>query len=82
MAKNEDYVGKVMSHPQLGVVSVDGITENTRVYVEVTCLDRGKGWNEIKQAYTGVKNSVGWYRGENREFGTKHTVHINDLTKK
>lgn len=79
MKESEKYVGKVLKHPDLGNVTVDSTHEGSRVLVDVSVIDRGKGWNEIKQTYTGHKNSVGWMRGENRQFGHKDVVHINTL---
>lgn len=68
-----------MKHDDLGKVTVDSVEPKSRTLLNVTCIDRGKGWNEISQSYTGVKTSVGWYRGENREFNSKHLVHYNKL---
>jgi len=79
MKENEKLVGKIKKHQVLGKVCVDRVHAQTRTKVEVTVLDRGKGYNEIKETYTGVKVKKGWYRGENREYGTKHVVHINEL---
>lgn len=81
MARNEQFVGKIYTHKTLGKVSIESTVPKSRTKVVATCLERGVGWNEIKQSYTGVRNSVGWYRGENRDFGTKHEVHIDDLKK-
>lgn len=80
MKENEKFVGKIKSHPVLGKVSVNRVHAETRTKVEVTCLDRGKGWCEITEKYKGVKCKSGWFRGENKGFGTKHVVHINELT--
>ena len=84
----DKYVGKVFSHPQHGKVTVDSKVANSRTLVEVTVIDRGAGWNEIKQRYVGVKTSgvdhngkrfVNWHRGENKQFGFKDVVHYNTL---
>lgn len=79
MKENEKYVGKVKKHHSLGTVCVDKVHGNTRTKVEVTVLERGEGYDEIKDTYTGVKVKRGWYRGENREYGTRHVVHISEL---
>jgi len=67
---------------------VDSKVDNSRTLVEVTCIDRGKGWNGITQNYKGVKShgvdhegkkTSGWERGENKQFGFKDIVHIKTL---
>ena len=80
MSPARQLVGKVRTHSQLGKVTVNKVHEGSRVFVDVTVIDRGKGWNKERQAYTGHTNSVGWMRGENREFGNKDTVHIKTLS--
>ena len=84
----DSYIGKVFNHPQLGKVTADSKLANSRTLIEVTCIDRGAGWNEIKERYTGVKTSgvdhkgkrtSSWCRGENRQFGCKDVVHYNTL---
>jgi len=75
--KTKKYVGKTFTHPDLGLIIVDSIA--SRVKVNITCIDRGKGWNEIKQRHTGCKNSVGWMRGENKQYLHTDIVHINSL---
>lgn len=77
MKASQKYLNKTFTHPELGTIIVDSI--NSRVRVNITCIDRGKGWNEREQRYTGYKNSVGWMRGENRQYLAKDTVHINTL---
>lgn len=79
MKENEKFIGKIKRHPTFGKVSVDRVHGKTRTKVEITCLERGEGWNEIKEKYVGVKTKSGWRRGQNREYGTKHIVHINEL---
>lgn len=78
MKESQKFVGKTFNHPHYGVVIVDSI--DGRVRVNITCIDKGRGWDEIKQRYTGYKNSVGWMRGENKQYLDKDTVHINTLT--
>jgi hypothetical protein len=79
MKESEKYVGKVYVHKTLGKVTVDNIHESSRVLVDVTSVDRGEGWDEIRQTYKGVKRTNGWFRGENKQFGHKDVVHINEL---
>lgn len=86
--RTDNYIGKVLNHPQLGKVTVDSKVANSRTMVEVTVIDRGEGWNELKQRYTGVtkhgvdfkgRKTTSWQRGENKQFGHKDIVHINTL---
>lgn len=79
MKQSEKLIGKTCTHPNLKLVTVDGVHENSRVLVDVTVIDRGKGYNDIKQRYTGIRISTGWYRGENRDFGNKDFVHHHSL---
>ena len=79
MKTNKDYIGKEFAHSRLKKVLVTSAIEGTRVFVDVQCIDKGAGWNETKKRYTGHKNTAGWMRGENREFGTSHRVNINEL---
>ena len=79
MKASEKLIGKIKRHDTLGKVSVDSVHKSSRVLVEVTCIDRGKGYNEITGTYKGVKIRTGWYRGENRDFGHKDIAHINQL---
>lgn len=74
-----DSIGKTFLHDSLGKVEVMAVEEKSRTKVIVKVLDRGKGWNEEKQKYTGVRISTGWYRGENRQFGNVDVVHIKTL---
>ena len=76
----KDYLNKQFMQDDLGLVEVISIAPKSRTMVAVKVLDRGKGWNEAKQRYTGVRISTGWYRGENREYENVDTVHINTLT--
>lgn len=80
MKQSEKYVGKEMLHPDLGKVKVLSIVKHSRVKVNVQVIDKGRGFNEVKDRYTGVRIKTGWYRGENREYGHEDEVHIKDLT--
>tara|TARA_R110000851_G_scaffold330328_2_gene503049 strand:- start:434 stop:697 length:264 start_codon:yes stop_codon:yes gene_type:complete len=75
----KESVGKTFAHHNLGTVKVFRVEENSRTKVEVAILDRGKGYDPIKRRYKGYNNSVGWMRGENREFGKMDVVHIKTL---
>lgn len=76
--------GKLVNHIHLGKCIVTGIPNGSRVKVEIECIDRGPGWNEETETYTGTtrwfKDHVSWSRGENRQFGDTDVVHKNSLT--
>lgn len=76
----DKYVGKKFTHKDLGKVRVDSKVERSRTQLNVTILERGKGWDERTKSYKGHKNSVGWMRGENREYLSKDIVHKKDLS--
>jgi len=76
----KDYLNKRYMHNDLGLIEVISVAPKSRTKVAVKILDRGKGWDENKQRYKGVRISTGWYRGENREYGNVDIVHINTLT--
>lgn len=75
----KEYLGKEFVHDSLGKVEVMAVEDNSRTKVIVKVIDRGKGWDETKRKYIGVKVSTGWYRGENRQFGNVDVVHIKTL---
>lgn len=89
MKANESVLHKEMIHSTLGKVFVEKAVENSRTKVVVTVLDRGKGWDDLRQSYKGVrtvtKNLFGhtesqtWSRGENYTHGQTDEVHINSL---
>lgn len=74
-----DIIGKKFTHDDLGNVEVVGVVDNSRTKVLVSILDKGKGYNEKTGTYKGYKNSVGWMRGENREYGNVDEVHFKTL---
>jgi hypothetical protein len=79
LKESEKLVGKVKTHATLGKVTVDSINNGSRVMVNITVIDRGKGYDEVSGTYKGVRIRTGWYRGENRQFGHKDTAHIKEL---
>lgn len=79
MKESDKLVGKVKNHTTLGKVTVDSIHNDSRVMVNITVIDRGRGYDEISGSYKGVRIRTGWYRGENRQFGHKDVIHIKEL---
>ena len=73
-------IGKRFTHDDLGNVEVVDVVEKSRTKVLVSILDKGKGYNERTNTYKGHTNSVGWMRGENREYANVDEVHIKTLT--
>lgn len=80
MKQSTKFIGKEYNHTTGGKIIVDSVYKNSSVLVNVTFLERGKGWNEKTQSFTGHKNSIGWMRGENRDYLKKDIVHIKTLS--
>ena len=76
----QKLIGKEAHHNILGRVLITGVPQNTRTRVNVQVIDRGPGWDEIKQRYTGVRFPGGWSRGQNYQYGDTHTVRIENLS--
>lgn len=90
MSKVADFVGKIAVHKYYGLVSVDSAPPRSKAMVNISVTQRGKGWNEEKEAYERYKDLTIWHVDGSRTlrwrythqdlFGTKDTVHINSLT--
>ena len=74
------HIGKTFLHQTMVQVFVDSVVQGSRTQLNVTVTDKGKGWDEQSQSYKGHTNSVGWMRGENKDFGNKDICHKNELT--
>lgn len=76
-------INTVMKHDKLGNVLILSKKPNSRTIYNVEQIDRGAGWDDEKQIYTGhsakFKTGVKWARGENKEFGKLQDVHIKEL---
>lgn len=81
MSQLDKLIDKYFKHKDLGEVKVLSKVEKSRTKVLVRVIDRGPGYDHDKKRYRGVRTKGGWYRGENREYGTEHEVHHKDLTK-
>jgi hypothetical protein len=68
-----------MKHKQYGEVKIIGLIPRSRTIYLVESTDRGPGWDETSQSYKGVRNSVGWFRGENYMFGQQFRTHKKHL---
>lgn len=88
MSKVNQTIGQDFNHDQLKRVTVIEAEENSRTKVTVKVIDRGAGFSDKYQRFVGVKSSSqdadgnkvsNWSRSENREFGSLHSVHINEL---
>ena len=42
-------------------------------------IDRGQGWCELTQTYKGVRNSSGWFRGQNYSYDEEIITHRSNL---
>ena len=74
-------INTIMQHSKLGNVLILSKKPKSRTIYSVEQIDRGRGWNEEKQTFTGwkTKNGQNWSRGENKEFGKIQDVHIKEL---
>jgi len=72
-------IGKRFEHDSLGKVEIVGVEENSRTKVLVKILERGEGYDESTNKYKGVRTKSGWFRGENKQYGTIDVVHIKTL---
>ncbi|MCK5342975.1 MAG: hypothetical protein KAR20_06205 [Candidatus Heimdallarchaeota archaeon] len=78
--EKQQIIGKTFDHKKFGKVQVIECVERSQTKVVVEQIDRGRGWDEELQIYTGWKTSTGdWSRGQNYGFGKCDTVHINEL---
>lgn len=80
MSKADNYVGKQFNCKGVGLIEVIEKVLKSITKVVVKEIDRGQGYDETKEKYTGVKIRKGWFRGQNFDFGKTHEVHINDLS--
>lgn len=64
-----------------GEYKVIGLIDDSRTVYEIEDIERGKGWDEEKEKYLGVKIKSGWYLGKNNCFGERYTAHQKRLTK-
>ena len=82
--KPKQLQGKEVTHDHLGKCLVTNVPKGSKTKVEVVCIDRGKGWDEIKEEYIGFtrwfKDHTIWQRGQNYQYGHKDVVHVNSLT--
>lgn len=47
-----------------------------RTKLRVRDIDRGPGWDEYLQKYSGVRTPHNWTLGKNHGFGKEFTVHV------
>ncbi len=84
-----DFVGKEAIHKDYGRVFVDSAPKGSKAKVNITVIQRGKGWNDITQEYEryqlptiwngdGTRN-LRWKYTNKDEYGVKDQVHIKEL---
>lgn len=86
----KDYVGKEADHPYYGKVVVTGRPKRSKAMVEIRCIQRGPGWDDINQKYKKYfvgsylqkdgSRSLRWGFTNTDQYGTEDTVHIESLT--
>lgn len=96
MSEASKLVGKTMIHRDtekpnnsIGKVYVKQVVEGSRTKVVVQHMERGAGYNRIKDRITGVRTTgtdqdgnrfTNWSRKENKQFGELDEVHIKHLS--
>ncbi len=99
MNKVNGFIGKTAIHskngkPCLGRVEVLSRVQGSRTMVNVRCIQRADGWNEVHEQYERIK-VYARYQGttkfskrfqyktnteRNDQFGFEDVIHIKDLT--
>tara|TARA_R110002074_G_scaffold189465_2_gene355226 strand:+ start:828 stop:1109 length:282 start_codon:yes stop_codon:yes gene_type:complete len=92
MAALTDLIGKYAIHPHYGEVFVDSAPKRSRVMLNITVTQRGKGWNDAIDKYERYMDSsrlqedgsrsLRWKTTRRDEYGVKDTVHVKTLTLK
>ena len=87
--KPKDLLGEEAIHDDYGLVFVDSAPPRSKAMVNITVLQRGKGWDEYQQKYKKYfrgafaqpdgSKSLRWGFTNRDEYGIKDTVHINSL---
>ena len=88
--KVADFVGKEAIHKDYGRVFVDSAPKGSKAMVNITVIQRGKGWDEVTETYKRFKNptrinedgtrTLSWGFTQRDEYGIKDTTHINKLS--
>jgi len=89
MIRVKDYLKKYAVHKDYGKVFVDSAPARSKAMVDITVVQRGKGWNDAKEVYERYKDLTHWNNDGSRtlrwgfthvdEYGVKDRVHINTL---
>lgn len=89
--KVKDFIGDYAKHKDYGKVFVDSAPPRSKAMVNITVVQRGKGWDNAIERY--VKYFIGaflqvdgtrslrWGFTNRDEYGTKDQVHIKSLSK-
>ena len=77
--RTKSILEKTLKHVRFGLVKILEAVPGKSRKVKALVVDRGPGWNEFKQDYTGVKKPGGWMRGQNHCFGREIEVNKSDL---
>tara|TARA_R110000772_G_scaffold50518_2_gene116101 strand:+ start:3195 stop:3473 length:279 start_codon:yes stop_codon:yes gene_type:complete len=88
--KVADFIGQYAIHYHYGKVIVNDAPKRSKAMVNITVLQRGKGWNGVTDMYEIYKLPTVLYADGSRsirrrlthtdEYGIKDTVHIKSLT--
>lgn len=93
-AINARLTGKQVQHPDLGLCVVTAPIPGSRTKVEIRCIQRGAGWDELSETYKPVKadrpnpeagpGAMTIIRRLTRrdQYGHKDVAHVKELTLK
>lgn len=87
--KVADFVGKEATSKDYGRVFVDSAPKGSKAMVNITVIQRGRGWHDTVEQYKRYKKLTHWNSDGSRtlrwgythrdEFGVKDQVHIKTL---
>lgn len=89
--KVKDFIGKYATHDFYGEVFVESAPKGSKVMVNVTVTQRGKGWDDATETYRKYKEvklnpdecpgakTIVFHKTKTDYYGTKEQVHIKTL---
>lgn len=73
MSRISKLIGKDAIHSQLGKVQILSALGNSKTKVNIRCVQRAKGWNEITEVYDPIKIFVPNFNIDGAKVGMKFT---------
>lgn len=85
----KDYIGKTVRHREYGLVFVDSAKPRSKAMVNITVMQRAKGWCEFTEKYkryfigaslnSDHSRTLTWGFSHTDEYGIKDTINIKDI---